>query len=165
MQVEEIIKKLNLIPHPEGGFFCETYRSEEKISEKHLPVRYKNDRNIGTCIYYLLTKDTFSAMHKLKSDEIFHFYLGDPVRMLNLFPDGSGKIINLGCDLSKNYYPQVLVNQNVWQGSRLVDGGVFALLGTTVSPGFEFADYETGNRSSLINHYPEFKEMISKLTR
>src|SRR4030043_1258839 len=103
MNIEKLIKKLNLIKHPdEGGFFIETYRSEENISGNYLPSRYKGDRSFGTAIYYLLTSTTFSEIHRLKSDEIFHFYLGDPVEMINLFPDGKPKKIILGNDLFKD---------------------------------------------------------------
>jgi len=166
MNAEDIIKKLNLIPHlKEGGFYYETYRSNELLSKNKLPDRYDGDRCFGTCIYYLLTPDTFSTMHKLSSDEIFHFYLGDTVEMINLFPDGSGKIINIGTDLFNGDLPQVVVEKNVWQGAKIKDGGKFALMGTTVAPGFEFADYVTGEKDFLIEKYPEFKKYILKLIK
>jgi uncharacterized protein len=164
MDYSEIIKKLNLIPHMEGGYFCETYRSNEEIPGKDLPARYDGKRCFGTCIYYLLTKGTFSSIHKLKSDEIFHFYLGDPVEMLNLYPDGKGSVLKIGNNLS-DQTPQVIVHRDVWQGARLVEGGNFALLGTTVCPGFEYSDYESGDRDYLIELYPEFEELIIKLTK
>src|SRR5581483_11176343 len=98
----------------------------------------------ATAIYYLLTPDTVSAMHRLATDEIFHFYLGDPVEMLQLRPDGSHRVAILGPDLDAGQRPQIVVPRGVWQGARLVPGGRFALLGTTVAPGFDYADYETG---------------------
>lgn len=166
MTAEDVIKLLKLVPHPEeGGYFTETYRSNENISITALPNRYTGDRSFGTCIYYLLTPTTFSTIHKLQSDEIFHFYLGDPVEMLNLFDDGQGKVITIGNDLEKGEIPQVIVNKNVWQGARLKDGGKFALLGTTVSPGFEFVDYETGNKEELLKTFPDYKDRILKLTK
>ena len=144
----DIIKMLNLTPHPnEGGYFRETYRSA-----------------LSTAIYYLLTTETFSAMHRLPGDEIFHFYLGDPVEMLQLHPDGSGTAHILGTDLGKGMHPQVLVPGGVWQGSRLMPGKTFALLGTTMAPGFRFEDYETGNRGALTKAFPEFSELIALLT-
>ncbi len=165
MTVEEIIALLKLKPHPkEGGFFSETYRASGSIPPGALPSRYVGPRTFGTCIYYLLTPATFSAMHRLQSDEIFHFYLGDPVEMLQLLPDGTGQTIVLGTDLHAGMQPQVIVTRGVWQGSRLVAGGKFALLGCTVAPGFEFADYEHGRRSDLIGSYPQFREKIAALT-
>jgi predicted cupin superfamily sugar epimerase len=107
----------------------------------------------------------FSALHRVASDEIFHFYLGDPIEMLQLWPDGSSKVVLIGADIEKGMAPQVVVQQGVWQGSRLVDGGQFALLGCTVSPGFAFADYENGSRQLLIQSYPGCKKMICALTR
>jgi len=165
MTAEEIITLLKLKPHPkEGGFFSETYRSQEVIPTGALPSRYVGQRAFGTCIYYLLTSGTFSAMHRLQSDEIFHFYLGDPVEMLQLLPDGTGKTVVLGPNLQAGTQPQVIVPRGVWQGSRLVDGGTLALLGCTVAPGFDFIDYEHGRRGDLIGSYPQFREKIAALT-
>jgi predicted cupin superfamily sugar epimerase len=165
MTAEEIITLLKLTPHPkEGGFFSETYRAGEEIPRSVLPQRYRGPRAFGTCIYYLLTSGTFSAMHRLQSDEIFHFYLGDPVEMLQLLPDGSGKTVVLGPNLRDGMRPQVIVTRGVWQGSRLVAGGKFALLGCTVAPGFEFVDYEHGRRDDLIGSHPQFRVKIVALT-
>src|ERR1017187_7256436 len=165
MIAEEIIALLKLKPHPkEGGFYSETYRAGETIPANVLPTRYAGPRAFGTCIYYLLTGSTFSAMHRLQSDEIFHFYLGDPVEMLQLWPDGTGKTVTLGSDLQAGMQPQVIVARGVWQGSRLVAGGRFALLGCPVAPGFDFADYEHGRRTDLIRQYPQFHEKILALT-
>ncbi len=166
LKTDEIITLFNLKPHPEeGGRFAETYRSSETIPEKALPGRYQGMRSFGTAIYYLLTPETFSAMHRLRSDEIFHFYLGDPVEMLQLFPDGSGKLFILGSDILNGMLPQVVVPQGIWQGTRLLRDGKFALLGTTVSPGFEFADYEPGQRDALSESYPQFRDLIIALTK
>lgn len=104
-------------------------------------------------------------MHRLNSDEIFHFYLGDPIEMLQLWPDGTGRTLMLGSDLLEGMQPQVVVPTGIWQGARLLKSGRFALLGTTVSPGFEFADYESGQREELIKSYPKFRELIIALTR
>ena len=165
MTAEEIIALLKLKPHPkEGGFFSETYRADETIPPNGLPPRYSGPRAFGTCIYYLLTPTAFSAIHRLQSDEIYHFYLGDPVEMLQLRPDGSGKTVVLGSDLRAGMTPQAVVSRGVWQGARLVAGGKFALLGCTVAPGFNFADYEHGRREDLIRDYPQFREKILALT-
>lgn len=166
LTADQIITLLNLKPHPkEGSYFTETYRSSETISEKTLPSRYEGARPFGTAIYYLLTPETFSAIHRLNSDEIFHFYVGDPVEMLQLWPDGTGRTLMLGSDLLEGMQPQITVPRGVWQGARLLKGGRFALLGTTVSPGFEFADYESGQRNELIKFYPKFREWVISLTK
>jgi predicted cupin superfamily sugar epimerase len=166
LTADQVITLLNLKPHPdEGGYFVETYRSLEALSEKALPSRYKGVRSFGTAVYYLLTPESFSTMHRLQSDEIFHFYLGDPIEMLQLSPDGSGRILILGSDILHGIQPQVVVPRGVWQGARLLDDGKFALLGTTVSPGFEFVDYESGRRNDLAKSYPQFRDLITALTK
>ena len=165
LTADEIISILNLKPHPsEGGFYVETYRSDERLSGSVLPQRYQGPRSFGTAIYYLLTPDAFSELHRLPTDEVFHFYLGDPVEMLQLAPDGSGKVLRLGTDIQNGESPQLVVPRGVWQGSRLIAGGRFALLGATMAPGFDFADYEPGHRAELMESYPVFKEMIVALT-
>jgi predicted cupin superfamily sugar epimerase len=121
-------------------------------------------RSGSTAIYYLLTDETFSALHQLPGDEIFHFYLGDPVEMLQLRPDGSGRIVRIGTALANQMAPQVIVPGGTWQGSRLIPGGSFALLGTTMSPGFDFADYVAGNRHDLSKQFPQFADSIASLT-
>lgn len=165
MDPSELIQLLNLKPLPhEGGFFAETYRSYERIEA--LPHRYDGGtRAFSTAIYYLLTPDTFSAMHRLPSDELYHFYLGDTVEILQLYEDGTGTITKIGNDLASGVRPQVIIPRGVWQGSRLVSGGKVALLGTTVAPGFEFTDFESGRRDRLLSSYPQFAEMITALTR
>ena len=151
--VETLCALLGLVPHPiEGGFFAETYRSADLLGGDALPAHYRGARAAGTAIYYLLTPETFSAMHRLGSDEIFHFYLGDPVEMLQLAPDGSQR-------------PQVVVPRGVWQGARLRPGGRLALLGTTVAPGFDYADYETGARAALLASYSAARDLVTALTR
>jgi predicted cupin superfamily sugar epimerase len=104
-------------------------------------------------------------MHRLASDEIFHFYYGDPVEMLQLLPDGSAHTVILGNDLRHGQRPQLIVRKYVWQGSHLLPGGQVALLGCTVSPGFDFADYETGRRDPLLREYPQYSDLIQTLTR
>jgi predicted cupin superfamily sugar epimerase len=166
LTAQEVIEYLQLVPHPcEGGFFRETYRSRQLFSASVLPDEYSGDRCASTAIYYLLTPGSFSEMHRLPTDEVFHFYLGDAAEMLQLHPDGRGEVIRLGSDLAAGERPQVLAPGGTWQGSRLVAGGEWALLGTTVAPGFEFADYTSGRRNELIAVYPKFVEWITALTR
>ena len=165
---QEIIAALKLQPHPiEGGFFRETYRSTGIIPLESLPSEYSSQsgRSLGTSIYYLLTADTFSEMHRLPTEEVFHLYLGGPVRMLQLFAGGASREVVLGTDILGGQQPQVIVPAGVWQGSRLEQGVDFALLGATMAPGFDYADYEQGRRSVLAGLYPDQAELIQILTR
>jgi len=154
-------KLLNLAPHPvEGGWFRRTYASEGTV-ELARGVRHQ-----GTAIYYLLEPGTFSEMHVLDSDEIFHFYLGDAVEMLQLFPDGRrSALLTLGPDLQAGQLLQVVVPAGVWQGTRLKGDGKVALLGCTVTPGFDFADYRGGSYAELAEKWPQDAERIKGLTR
>jgi predicted cupin superfamily sugar epimerase len=168
LTAQQIIKALGLQPHPiEGGYFRETYRAASSVACTSLPKGYPREgsRSLGTSIYYLLTSETFSEMHRLPTEEVFHLYLGGPLRMLQLFPDGSGREVVLGSDILAGQQPQLIVPPGVWQGSRLEPGVPFALLGATVAPGFEYADYEQGGRAELAARYPSFAEAIAALTR
>src|SRR3972149_9382460 len=166
MNAEQIIKFFGMRPLPqEGGFYVETYRCREKIAQVKLPARYAGDRSFSTAILYLLTPDTFSALHRVKSDEIFHFYLGDPVTMLQLHPDGSSEVITLGQDILSGQRVQVTVPRDSWQGCFLNKGGKFVLMGTTVSPGFETANFELALRQDLLKRYPSQQNLIIQLTR
>jgi len=166
MDIEKLKRMLELEPLPgEGGYYAESYRSAERFARGSLPKRYSGERSFGTAIYFLLTPDTFSAMHRLASDEVYHFYLGDPVELLCLREDGSGEVLTIGTHLDAGMRPQLAVPRGTWQGSRLRPGGKFALLGTTVAPGFEFADFELAKREVLTGRYPNFAGMIRELTR
>ena len=163
MTATEIKEALRLQPHPrEGGWYVRTYEANERIV---CADRYGAARLTSTAIYYLLEPDTSSEMHRLKSDEIFHFYLGDPVEMLQLHENGNSERIVIGADLLAGERPQVLVPRGVWQGTRLLAGGSLALMGCTVSPGFEYLDYESGSRAELLALWPEWSEMIAALTK
>ena len=156
----DVIRLLHLEPLTiEGGFFHETYRSPEKIE---LPL-YRGLRSLATAIYYLLTPETFSRVHRVPGEEIFHFYLGDPVEMLQLGENGSGEIISMGQDIASGMKLQHVVPGGRWQGARLRAGGRFALLGTTMSPGFEYEDYEAGG-PELMEQWPAFKHIVGALT-
>lgn len=160
MTAAEIKAMLNLEPHPvEGGFYRRTY-----TSLGHVPLQ-RGMRPQGTAIYYLLEPGTFSEMHVLASDEIFHFYLGDPVEMLQLYEDGSSAVFTLGRDLEAGQHVQLVVPAGVWQGTRLIGDGKVALLGCTVTPGFDFADYRGGSYAELAEKWPEEAERIRALTR
>jgi predicted cupin superfamily sugar epimerase len=160
MTAEEIKALLKLEPHPvEGGWYRRTYTSEVSVA------LLRGVRPYGTAIYYLLEEGTFSEMHMVASDEIFHFYVGDPVEMLLLYPDGRCALLTFGPDLAAGQRPQILVPAGVWQGERLVDGGKLALFGCTVTPGFDFADYRSGSYAELATQWPGQAERIRKLTR
>jgi len=116
-------------------------------------------------MYYLLTAGTFSEMHRLDADEIYHFYAGDPVEILRLFPDGTSDVRRLGNYLQGGEIPQLLVPKGVWQGSRVCSDGSYALMGTTMTPGFRFESYEQAKAADLIAHYPECETLIKQLTR
>ena len=166
MTADEVKTLLQLEPLSiEGGFFRETYRSRWHVSAEYLPDGFRGSRSIGTAIYYMITAETFSALHRLPGSEAFHFYLGDPVVMLQLLPDGSSCTITLGQDIAQGQQPQVIVRGQVWQGSRLAPGGKWALMGTTMSPGFDYADYEHADRDQLIAQYPGAAELIRQYTR
>jgi hypothetical protein len=160
MTADEIKSLLKLEPHPcEGCFFRQTYVAAERVELSRGP------RSVGTAIYYLLEPGTFSEMHVLSSDEVFHFYLGDPVEMLQLYPDGSSAIFILGQDLKAGQQVQLVVPAGVWQGAQLVDGGKVALLGCTVTPGFDYADYRGGCYAELADKWPTEAARIRILTR
>jgi len=164
MTAETIIELLGLKPLPgEGGFYRETWKSPEIVNPDSLPANYNEKRSFSTCIYYLLTPVSFSALHALPTEEIWHFYLGDPIEQLQLFPDGTGKVVEIGNDILAGQIPQVIVPKDVWQGSRLKKGGKFALVGTTMSPGFDVEDYLVGNKEILLRDYPEFSNIIKQL--
>jgi uncharacterized protein len=164
-EVDAIVRALGLTPLPqEGGLYAETYRSARLLPAGAAGPEQSGPRACATAIYYLVTPTRFSALHRVASTEIFHFYLGDPVRMLQLHPDGSTSAHVIGVDILAGQRPQVVAPRGVWQGTRLVPGGRFALLGCTVSPGFDFADYEHGGRKALLRAYPQAAGEIEALT-
>lgn len=167
-QTAEAVKRLlGLQPHPcEGGWYVRTWESAEMLPmDAFTDARYAEPRRTSTAIYYLLEPGTFSEMHRLASDEVFHHYLGGAVEMLQLHPDGRSEVLVIGKDLERGERPQVVVPRGVWQGARLVGEDGFALLGCTVSPGFEYEDYEVGNRRTLCDRWPRQAAMITELTR
>jgi predicted cupin superfamily sugar epimerase len=161
MTADEVKRVLGLQPHPrEGGWYVRTWESPEYVS---LP-RYTGERRTSTAIYYLLEPGTFSEMHKLQSDEIFHHYLGGAVEMLQLYGDGNSKVTVIGKDIAAGEVPQHVVPRGVWQGSRMLREGEWALLGCTVSPGFEFEDYTDASAAELIKRWPSEAKRIQRLT-
>jgi predicted cupin superfamily sugar epimerase len=166
--IQRIIAKLNLQPMPvEGGLVAQTYRSAQAISLDSLPDGYSGSRAFSTAIYYALTADpdSFSALHCLATDEIYHFYLGDPVELLLLLPGGASRHVILGQDLLGEQYVQLLVPAGTWQGLRLAPGGRFALMGTTMAPGFTQDDFTLGERATLLAGWPQESDLITCFTR
>jgi len=164
MNAEILIELLNLEPLPiEGGFFRRTYLADESLTG--WPERYHNPKAISSAIYYLLRATDFSAFHRLATDEVYHFYLGDPVELVQLVSEGDGAIVILGQTLTAGQRVQTVVSRGVWQGSRLKAGGQWALLGTTLAPAYADSDFELGNRESLMKDYPDWIEYIQALTR
>jgi predicted cupin superfamily sugar epimerase len=160
----ELRRLFGMHPLPsEGGYFVESYRSPLKVDAALLGGSAAEQRSICTAIYYMLTPTAFSALHKLKGDEIYHFYAGDPVELLQLYPNGSSNIVVLGQDPMRGMKFQHVVPGGVWQGARLLGGGGYALLGTTMAPGFEFQDFVKGDAGALTSMYPDRAAMISEL--
>ena len=166
MTAEEVKALLQLEPlRMEGGFYRETYRSRWMISPDYLPEGMRGMHSIGTAIYFMITPESYSRMHRVPGSEIFHFYAGDPVIMLQLHPDGSHQTVTIGNDLAGGARPQVIVRGNVWMGCKLAPGGKFALMGTTMSPGFAQSDYEGGKREELTAQYSAAADLIREYTR
>ncbi|MCB2208971.1 MAG: cupin domain-containing protein [Bacteroidetes bacterium] len=162
--IDKIISALELEPHPEGGYFKETYRSLGEIKKENLGLDYKGKRNYSTCIYFLITSDNFSAFHRIKQDEIWHFYDGSPIRLHIISESGIHTDHVIGCDLDKGETPQYIVPGGCWFGAEVIIKNAYSLVGCTVSPGFSFEDFEIKTRKELISLFPVHEEIISKLT-
>ncbi len=162
---EKLINKLRLIPHPEGGFFKEVYRSEEVLDSVALPKRYEGSRNFSTSIYYLLNSKDFSAFHKLLSDEIWHFYFGSSLVVHIFNRNDEYKKVILGTDFEKDETPQLVIKKGSIFAAEIKDKNSFSLIGCTVAPGFDFKDFELCQKEKLMENYPDFTELIKRLTK
>lgn len=162
---EQLIKKYNLQPHPEGGWYAQTYKSKERIPASALPERFSGDRAFSTAIYFLLEKGNFSAFHRIRSDECWHFYTGDPLEVFIINVDGKLDIITLGGDFNKGQLFQYVVPANCWFASRPAGESNYCLVGCTVAPGFDFADFELAEADKLVAEYPQYEELIRELCR
>jgi len=165
VRIEELIRKLGLLDHPEGGFFRETYRSKGVISSGELGQDFKGDRNYSTAIYFLLTSDNFSAFHRIRQDETWHFYEGSEIVLHLLSPSGSYEQVILGGDIGRGHHFQYVVQAGTWFASEVREPDNYALAGCTVAPGFDFDDFELANRQELQEQYPSFRDLIGRLTR
>lgn len=165
MKVSELIKKLELLPHPEGGYYKETYRSQRTVPLDDSTEASSSLRNISTAIYFLIESENFSALHKIKSDELWHFYAGDTLEVIEMDETGNLIITPIGRNLNADETFQHMVKANTWFGSRVKKGGSFSLVGCTVSPGFDFTDFEMAKREDLIKKFPQHKSIIEAMTR
>lgn len=165
------IRKLVLEPHPEGGYYRQTYRAELLLPKEALPSDFRGPRAASTAIYFLLTAQNFSAFHRLRSDEMWHFYAGSALRVHVIEPDGRYSEMRLGTDLESGETLQAVVKAGCWFASEVLaqevseDAKAFALVGCTVSPGFDFDDFELASREGLVRSYPQNRDVIERLTR
>ncbi len=164
VEVTQIVSKLEMSPHPEGGFYKEVYRSEGIIPKDSLQG-FSGDRNFCTSIYFLLTSDNFSAFHRIKQDEVWHFYKGSPLYVHVIDPQGKYTRHEIGLDLENGQEPQLTVPKGCWFASSVKNENDFCFVGCTVAPGFDFQDFELADRNSLIENYPQHTSIIKSLTR
>ncbi len=159
------VEKLNLAPHPEGGFYIEEYRATESIDKHALPVRFSGPRSFSTGIYFLLPNDTFSAFHCIRQDELWHFYYGSPLAIHIISPDGSYHKKLLGTDIESGQRPLVVVNAGDYFAAESLTKESYTLAGCTVAPGFDFADFEMPDAALLLSLFPQHASRIQQFTR
>ena len=164
-RADQLIRLYNLQPHPEGGWYCQTYKSNEQVAANALPIRFGATRAFSTAIYFLLEQGNFSAFHRIKSDECWHFYAGDPLLIYIIQQNGELEIIFLGNDPEEGQTFQYVVPANSWFASRPAPGSAYCFAGCTVSPGFEFEDFELAEGDILSNAYPQHTMIIKELCR
>ncbi len=159
------VNHLQLEPHPEGGYFREIYRSHEFMDPEGLPSRYDGPRSFSTSIYFLVSESSFSSFHRLKSHEVWHFYAGGTIEMFQISPEGVLTEIKIGANPEAGEVFQAHVPRNHWFAARVVPGGEYGLVGCTVAPGFDFADFEMAKREKLISRFPQHQALIEAFTR
>lgn len=164
-KIQKIIEKLKLLPHPEGGYYKETYRSSGLIQSENLGHAFTEARNYATSIYFMLTSDTFSAFHKINQDEIWHFYDGSPILLHVISDSGNHTQQIIGKDLFNGQNPQIVVPANHWFAATVINKNDYSLVGCGVSPGFDFKDFTLPTREQLLQKFPQHEEIITALTR
>ncbi|UFH55337.1 cupin domain-containing protein [Spirosoma sp. KNUC1025] len=164
MTAADYVQAFNMQPHPEGGYFAETYRSAEAIPHSALPTRFGGDRAFSTAIYFLLESHHVSAFHRIQADEVWHFYAGGALEVFVITPTGELNLIRLGNQTEQGEVFQAVVPAGCWFGSKPANGTDFSLVGCTVAPGFDFADFEMANRNVLLTDYPQHKGIIEMLS-
>jgi predicted cupin superfamily sugar epimerase len=168
LTAQQLTEALGLLPHPEGGFYRETYRASEVLPQEALGARHSGPRSASTAIYFLVTAGSFSALHRIASDEVWHFYAGHPLEVVSIDEDDVLHIARIGMNLAAGEVPQYVVPKGRWFGSRLTSPhapDAYALVGCTVAPGFDFADFELADRGALIARHPQHQAIIEALTR
>lgn len=165
MTATELVHAFQLLPHPEGGYYKENYRSHEEISGNALPARFSGNRSFSTAIYFLLEKGNFSAFHRIQSDECWHFYAGQTLHIHVIHPDGLYEIIRLGNNIASGEQFQAVVPAGSWFASETAEPGQFSFVGCTVAPGFDFADFELAEAAVLSIKFPMHANIIQKLCR
>ena len=165
LTADQLVQKYSMLPHPEGGFYKETYRCIQTIPQQILSRRFAGERNISTAIYFLLEQGNFSGFHKIKSDECWHFYAGGPMNVYVIHINGHMETIKLGNDIGQSQTFQHVVPSGCWFASEPAPNSAFSFVGCTVAPGFDFDDFELAVASSLIKIYPQHKDIIKRLCR
>lgn len=160
--ISKLVSQLNLTPHPEGGWYRETFRSHGKFEGEG---EFPEGRNFFTSIYFLISGDNFSALHRIRSDESWHFYSGDPLEIVEIDTEGSLRSVILGPNIENGQQLQYTVPAGNWFGSRVLRGGQYSLVGCTVAPGFDFRDFEMAGRDQMISMYPAHEAVITQMTR
>jgi len=163
-RIEEIITSLELLPHPEGGYYKETYRSTGNIQVDSLAKNYNGKRSYSTCIYFLLTSTEFSAFHKIRQDEIWHFHEGSPIRLHTISEAGNHQEHCIGTNFSEGQKPQLVVAGNHWFAASVIEENSYALVSCTVSPGFDFSDFVLPSREELSRKFPQHAPLIHQYT-
>lgn len=161
---EELIKRLDLVRHPEGGWYRETYRATDTIPAAALPERFTGDRSFCTAIYFLLEKGDVSTFHRINSDELWHFHAGASLTIHMLSPEGEHQALRLGADLAVGASYQAVVPAGCWFGAEVSGDGEYALVSCTVAPGFDFADFEMAGSENLMRQFPRHGDLIRRLT-
>jgi len=164
-KVQSLVDALALLPHPEGGFYKEVYRSQNTIPVAALSGNFSGDRTFCTSIYFLLTSANFSGFHRIKQDEIWNFYEGSPLLVHVIDKKGIYTCHKIGMDIASGTFPQFVVPAGAWFASSVKNKDAYSFVGCTVAPGFDFEDFELANRAQLIEEYPQHKEIITQLTR
>ena len=159
------IQRLKLEKHPEGGYYRRTYTSDFQLKQPSLPKNFHGDRPVCTHIYYLLQQNEFSAFHRIQSDELWHFYDGDTLKIYEINKDGSLNENILGLEIEKGQSPFCVVKAGNWFAAELITKSAYALVGCTVSPGFDFAEFEMAEKEKLVTQYPQYKDLILRLTK
>lgn len=163
--IDKLVKQLDLLPHPEGGFYKEVYRSEHTISQAALGDQFSGDRSYCTSIYFLITSENFSAFHKINQDEIWHYYSGSPLYVHVIDQNGKYTRHEVGLDIENEEVPQLVVPAGCWFASSVKNEDDFSFVGCTVAPGFDFDDFALADRKELTKEYPEHQAIIESLTR